>query len=106
MTSWLSLLVLAWAPSTLRVAAATSCAESRWQLASAVASVESIEARLEEARQLVFAKELEVGMCESRVATTAKPWRRGELRSARLPPAHFPCIGLDRDTWKSRLGYT
>lgn len=72
------ILLLAWSQSLAIAAEHTSCAELQIQLGLAVAAVASLEAQLEEARQLVVTKELEVSQCESgKSATTAR--RGGEL---------------------------
>ena len=72
------ILLLAWSQSLATAAEHTSCNEPRTQLGFAVAAVASLEAQLEEARQLVVTKELEVSQCESgKSATTAR--RGGEL---------------------------
>ena len=66
-------LLMACAQSTHIIAATrdTSCVVSREQLAAAVALVANLEAQLQEARQTVVAKGLEVGSCELGASTTA-----------------------------------
>ena len=72
------ILLLAWSQSLATAAEHTSCNEPRTQLGFAVAAVASLEAQLEEARQRVITKELEISQCESgKSATTAR--RGGEL---------------------------
>ena len=61
------ILLLAWSQSLATAAEHSSCTELRTQLGFAVAAVASLEAQLEEARQLVITKELEVSQCESLV---------------------------------------
>jgi len=72
------ILLLAWSQSLAIAAEHTSCAELQIQLGLAVAAVASLEAQLEEARQLVVTKELEVSQCESGKSTTTAR-RGGEL---------------------------
>jgi hypothetical protein len=90
----LSLLLLAWG-QTPAATGATSCFESQAQLARASAVVESLEAQLNDARQVVLAKEREVrSVCESWVTRGRAVDGRIE-RSARRTTAQKAAIGCD-----------
>ena len=85
-------LLMACAQSTHIIAATrdTSCVVSREQLAAAVALVANLEAQLQEARQTVVAKGLEVGSCELGASTTASEHSKTAPRRTNGPD-DFSC---------------